>query len=193
MDENIIEYNILIVGDMLVGKTGLFMKYITGSFPNNYLATLGFDSKLKTIQIKGGKTIQVKITDTSGGERFRNIIKKYYKKSHGIILVYDITNKNSFESIKNWIISILNEVNTNISIFLVGNKSDCEEKREITKEQGKNLAKIHGFLFSECSAKYGVNVDFLFDELIKKMHGKFEKGEHIESNNFYILKKYLSF
>ena len=193
MNENI-EYRILLIGDTLVGKTAFLQRYLNHEFTKNKLATIGIDSKIKIVQMEDGVKIQLRILDTAGGEGFRSITKKYYKNSHGILLFYDITNKFSFESINNWIKIINNEIQAGTPIFIVGNKIDDEKNRQITKEEGENLANNFGFMFSECSVKTGENVEYIFDKLIKIIHKKnYKKIELKEDIIFKELMKYISF
>ena len=194
MNETKIEYKILLVGDTLVGKTAFLQRYLNHEFTKNKLATIGIDSKIKIVQMEDGSTIQLRIIDTAGGERFSSITKTYYKNSHCIILFYDITNKISFDNIKYWINMINNDTPTGTIIFIVGNKMDDEANRQITKEQGENLANNFGLVFSECSVKTGENVESIFDKLIKIIHKKNYKKIKLEENIiFKDLMKYLSF
>ena len=116
--------------------------------------------------------------------RFRSITKNYYKGAHGIILIYDITNKKSFENVRTWINQIKEEVSEKVSIILVGNKIDDEEHRVVATEDGEKIAKELGLMFFECSAKSGVNIDSTFNELVKKTvenYSKVSKGETLKN------------
>ena len=119
--------------------------------------------------------VKIQIWDTAGQDRFRSITKNYYKGAHGIILLYDITNKKTFDNVRNWINQIKEEVSERVSIILVGNKIDDEEKRVVKKEEGENIAKEFGLMFFECSAKTGVNIDTTFNELVKKTVENYSK------------------
>ena len=111
----------------------------------------------------------MQIWDTAGQERFKNIQASYYKGANGILVVYDITNRESFEHLNSWLIEIEKNGNKNVYKLLIGNKSDLEEKREIKKEEGEEFASINGLEFFETSAKTGQNVTEAFDCLIKEI------------------------
>ena len=171
MNKKANQIDIILVGSGADGKTSIVLRYMENIFISNYLSTLGIDSKLKKVKMENGSEIKVKIVDTAGQERFRSIAKNYIKKVNGIIVNYDITDKNSFSIADSWINEIKNDSSLKEKpIFLVGNKSDLEDIRKISKEEGEQLAKKYGIMFSECSAKTGENVDYIFNELIKKCY-----------------------
>ena len=116
-----------------------------------------------------GKIIKLIIWDTSGLERFISIKLPYYKETHGMILIYDMTNKRSFDSLDWFVRNIRDHSSSQIPIFLAGNKKDIEDRRVIKKEQGENFAKENNLMFSECSAKIGENIDNIFYQLVKAM------------------------
>ena len=163
-------YKILLLGDSSVGKTCFLKRYIDNTFQDAYLSTIGFDFKIKYVTLKSGKQVKIQLWDTAGQERFRTIAKSYYKGAHGIILIYDVTVKKTYENIRKWLNEIKNESSRRISIILVGNKIDCEEKREVTTEEGKRLADSNELPFYEASAKDSINVDECFQDLIEKIH-----------------------
>ena len=168
-------YKILLLGDSSVGKTCFLMRYVDNTFQEIHMSTIGLDYKLKTVQLEDGKMVKIQIWDTAGQDRFRSITKNYYKGAHGIVLIYDVTNKKSFENVTNWINQIREEVSDKVTIVLVGNKIDEEEKRVVTTEQGKKMADDFKLMFFECSAKTGVNIDSTFNELVKKTLENYSK------------------
>jgi len=149
---------ILLLGDSSVGKTCFIKRYIDNTFQDAYLSTIGFDFKLKFVTLDDGTVVKVQLWDTAGQERFRTIAKSYYKGAHGIILIYDVTSKKTYLSIKTWINQIKEQASNKISIILVANKIDSEDPREVTTEQGENLAKNYGLSIYEASAKEGINI-----------------------------------
>ena len=184
MEKKEVLYKILLLGDSSVGKTCFLMRYTDNTFQEIHMSTIGLDYKLKNVQLDDGKMVKIQIWDTAGQDRFRSITKNYYKGAHGIILIYDITNKKSFENVRTWINQIKEEVSEKVSIILVGNKIDDEEHRAVQTEEGKNLAKELGLMFFECSAKSGVNIDSTFNELVKKTvenYSKVAKGETLKN------------
>ena len=200
MDKNEFRRKILVLGDTLVGKTKILMRYVDGKYNDLNRATIGVDFKTKNVKTRDGKSIKLKIWDTNGVERFRDIIKPCYKGTDGIILIYDVTNINSFNNLKNWLKDIKLNVYHNTPIIVVGNKNDNEKYRRVTKEQGKNFSEKNGLIFSECSAKTGENIDYIFNELTENILLNEEKErirEKIEEKSaekkMKILKKYISF
>ena len=162
-------YKILLLGDSEVGKSCFLMRYSDNVFVENYMATIGLDYKLKYIQLESGEMIKVQLWDTAGQDRYRTIAKNYYKGSHGILLLYDITKVNSFENIREWIKDIREEVYEKAIIFIIGNKIDKIEERKVSTEQGEKLAQEFNLPFFEASAKSGENVDEIFKALYKKI------------------------
>ena len=184
MEKKEVLYKILLLGDSSVGKTCFLMRYTDNTFQEIHMSTIGLDYKLKNVQLDDGKMVKIQIWDTAGQDRFRSITKNYYKGAHGIILIYDITNKKSFENVRTWINQIKEEVSEKVSIILVGNKIDDEEHRVVLTEDGEKIAKELGLMFFECSAKSGVNIDSTFNELVKKTvenYSKVAKGETLKN------------
>ena len=188
-------YKILLLGDSEVGKSCFLMRYADNVFVDNYITTIGLDYKLKYIQLDSGEIIKVQLWDTAGQDRYRTIAKNYYKGSHGILLLYDVTKTNSFENIREWIRDIREEVYEKAIIFLIGNKIDKKEDRKIQTEQGAKLAEEFNLPFFEASAKSGENVDEIFKALYKKISEVYielqkEKGTKLSSNKKKKKKKY---
>ena len=161
-------YKILLLGDTSVGKTCFLMRYTDNTFQEIHLSTIGLDYKLKNVQLEDGKFVKIQIWDTAGQDRFRSITKNYYKGAHGIILLYDITDRRSFDNVKTWIEQIREEVGDKVSIILVGNKIDEVDGRKVKTEEGEKVANEIGLSFFECSAKTGENIDMIFNEMVKK-------------------------
>ena len=181
-------YKILLLGDSEVGKSCFLMRYSDNVFVENYITTIGLDYKLKYVQLDSGETIKVQLWDTAGQDRYRTIAKNYYKGSHGILLLYDVTKLSSFENIREWIKDIKEEVYEKAIIFLIGNKIDKTTERKITTEQGTKLAEEYNLPFFEASAKSGENVDEIFKFLYKKISEVYieiqkEKGEKLGKSN----------
>ena len=164
-------FKILLLGDSSVGKTCFLKRYTDNTFQDAYLSTIGFDFKYKFVTLEEGKTVKVQLWDTAGEERFRTIAKSYYKGAHGIVLIYDVTNRKTYENIRKWMNQIKDDSSSNISIILVANKIDCEnEYRQVTKEEGKTLAKSNNLPIFEASAKDNINVEESFKYLIEKIN-----------------------
>ena len=162
-------YKVLLLGDTTVGKTCFLMKYTDKTFQDIHMATIGLDYRLKTMKLKSGKDIKLQIWDTAGQDRFRAITKNYYKGSHGIILIYDVTNLQTFENVKTWVNQIREETTTNVVIYIAANKIDMETERKVTKQEGESLAQELGFPFMETSAKSGININETFEDLVERI------------------------
>ena len=170
-------YKILLLGDSSVGKTCILTRYSDNIFQEEHMATIGLDFKIKNVNLDNGKTVKVQIWDTAGQDRFKSITKNYYKGAHGIILIYDVTFRRTFDNVKNWINIIKEEVSDKVSIILVGNKIDDGDKRVVTTEEGQGIANEFGLSFFETSAKTGENIDRAFNDLITKTVEIFSKYE----------------
>ena len=166
-EEEEINLKILLLGDSTVGKTTLILKYVDGFFPTVHVATIGVEFKKKKINIEG-ININLQIWDTAGQERFRGVTKTFLKGADGIIYVYDITNKNSFENLKTWI-NTAEESISDFKAIIVGNKLDLEEKRKVQIQWLEKFCKKQNTIGKETSAKDGTNVNEIFEELVKSI------------------------
>ena len=155
---------IMILGETLVGKTAIITRYTKKIFAENYLTTVGIDFQNKQLNING-KKINVEIWDTAGQERFRNIAKTYFQSSDGFLLVYDITSKDSFNKLNDWYDQIKLSAPENSKCIIAGNKSDLEEKRQVSKEEGEKFASDNNLKFYETSAKDDKNKNIVFELL----------------------------
>ena len=171
-------YKVLLLGDSTVGKTCFLLRYCDKTFQEAHLSTIGLDYRLKTMTLQNGKNIKLQIWDTAGQDRFRAITKNYYKGANGIILIYDITNLQSYENVKNWIAQIREQANPNVVIYLAGNKIDVvEELRMVKTEDGQKIADEFKLPFYETSAKSGINVNKIFEELVENIDEVYSKLE----------------
>lgn len=178
-------FKLLLIGDSGVGKTCLLFRFAENSFNPTFISTIGIDFKIQTVEIDG-KRIKLQVWDTAGQERFRTITTAYYRGAMGILLVYDVTNKKTFENITNWLRNIEEHAAEGVEQLLVGNKSDQEDRRLITEEQGQLLAVQHGIDFIECSALSGENVREAFFRMgrrVKIKHESKSKGSTPKQNN----------
>ena len=171
LNENV--YKILLLGDSTVGKTCFLMKYTDKTFQEEHMTTIGFDYRIKSMKLKNGKTVKIQIWDTAGQDKFRAIKKNYYKGSHGIILIYDITNPKTFQNITDWVSQVREEASHNVVIYLIGNKIDLSNERNVSTEEGKELAEKLGLPFNEASALDGTNINEIFDDIVERIHKVF--------------------
>ena len=158
---------ILTIGDNNVGKSSIIEKYIDDKFDGNNKPTIGIDFKTKIIQ-KGNELIKLSIYDTAGEEKYRYLIKNYYNGANGILLIYDITNRNSFHNLNLWFEELEKNLDlNNLYIYLIGNKADLIQEREVSYEEAKDFADKKNIPYIEISAKTGDNINKLFNQMIK--------------------------
>jgi len=157
---------ILLVGNTGVGKSALVNKYTDNEFDEKYISTIGVDFKVKTIVINS-KTVKLQMWDTAGQERFRTITSSYYRGAHGILVVYDITNKESFDSIINWLSEIEQFSKHKPAIICIGNKNDLPN-REVSKKTAETFLKTINIDYYETSAKTRLNLNDIFEDLACK-------------------------
>ena len=162
---------IIILGDSKVGKTSFIIRFTKNKFDETYLATIGVDYKDRIINIEN-KQYKLMFYDTAGEEKYKSIPKNHIKNVQGIILMYDITNKKSFDSIIDWISDVKEIKGENFPMILVGNKIDLNESREVTEEMGYELAEKNQIEFFETSNKDGTNIQEAGLEIVYKILGE---------------------
>ncbi|AQK79562.1 ras-related protein RABD2c [Zea mays] len=165
-------FKLLLIGDSSVGKSCLLLRFADDSYVDTYISTIGVDFKIRTIDLDG-KTVKLQIWDTAGQERFRTITSSYYRGAHGIIIVYDVTDMESFNNIKQWLSEIDRYASDNVCKLLVGNKCDLVDSKVVDTEKAKDFADSLGIPFIETSAKESINVEEAFltmsSEIKKRM------------------------
>eukprot|EP00058_Branchiostoma_floridae_P007597 XP_002593085.1 hypothetical protein BRAFLDRAFT_210049 [Branchiostoma floridae] len=154
----------------IVGKTSLITRFMYDSFDNTYQATIGIDFLSKTMYLED-RTVRLQLWDTAGQERFRSLIPSYIRDSTVAVVVYDITNANSFHQTSKWIDDVRTERGSDVIIMLVGNKTDLSDKRQVSLEDGERKAKELNVMFIETSAKTGYNVKQLFRRVAAALPG----------------------
>jgi len=154
-------FKLVLIGDSGVGKSCLLLRFADDTYTESHISTIGVDFKIRTIQLDG-KTIKLQIWDTAGQERFRTITSSYYRGAHGIIVVYDTTDSDTFEHVKTWLHEIDRYASENVNKLLVGNKSDLTSKRQVECDAAKEFAASVTIPFLETSAKNASNVEEAF-------------------------------
>ncbi|KAM6367841.1 LOW QUALITY PROTEIN: ras-related protein Rab-1A [Alca torda] len=178
-------FKLLLIGDSGVGKSCLLLRFADDTYTESYISTIGVDFKIRTIELDG-KTIKLQIWDTAGQERFRTITSSYYRGAHGIIVVYDVTDQESFNNVKQWLQEIDRYASENVNKLLVGNKCDLTTKKVVDYTTAKEFADSLGIPFLETSAKNATNVEQSFMTMaaeIKKRMGPGATAGGAEKSN----------
>ena len=186
--EEIISFKILLLGDSTVGKSSFILRFCEDKFDEDSLTTIGLDQKNKFVKFQD-KKIELRIWDTAGEERFRSIAKNLFKGADGIVLMYDLSNYDSFKDIKGWINNIKESVDiSKIALIVVGNKCDLsDDEKKVDEDLKKNFEENNKMKIIEASAKSNINVNESFIVLIEKMielgRGKRKSNEDDEKDN----------
>ncbi|CCM04530.1 uncharacterized protein FIBRA_06711 [Fibroporia radiculosa] len=161
-------FKLLLIGDSGVGKSCLLLRFAEDAFTDSYLSTIGVDFKIRTIELEG-KMVKLQIWDTAGQERFRTIAAAYYRGAHGIVVVYDVTDAESFDNVKGWLQEIERYASENVKKLLIGNKSDLVERKVVAYGSAKEFADELAIPFIETSAKTSSNVEEAFLTMSKQI------------------------
>ncbi|KAI7882274.1 ras-domain-containing protein [Lichtheimia hyalospora FSU 10163] len=164
------KFKLVFLGEQSVGKTSLITRFMYDTFDNTYQATIGIDFLSKTMYLED-RTVRLQLWDTAGQERFRSLIPSYIRDSSVAVVVYDISSRNSFSNTEKWIADVRAERGNEVIIVLVGNKTDLNDKRTVTLEEGEKKAKELNVMFIETSAKAGHNVKTLFRRIAQALPG----------------------
>ncbi len=167
---------IIIVGNSNVGKTNIVTRYVKGEFSNEYMITIGMDFLTCNLELDN-KIFKLRLWDTAGSEKFRSVTRGYYSNTCYALIVYDITDDSSFNSVKQWIEDVQSFANKGTNLVLVGNKVDLNNKRKISKEEGQNLATEYGMDFYESSALTGENINDIFEGICQKVNQQIDEGK----------------
>ena len=168
------EYNylfkILILGDSFVGKTNMLKRFLDDEFESNTKETVGVEYGSKNFTMEKGDVVNAQLWDTAGQERYRSMTKAYYKGAKGALLVYDLTRRSTFDNIDNWIIDLKTNCDKDMLIMIIGNKSDLEEERDVSKDEAQAKAEQYNIAYMETSAKNGDNINKAFHEIIEQIY-----------------------
>ncbi|XP_042505366.1 ras-related protein RABA5a [Macadamia integrifolia] len=162
-------FKIVLIGDSAVGKSNLLARFARNEFYSNSKSTIGVEFQTQKLEIDG-KEVKAQIWDTAGQERFRAVTSAYYRGAVGALLVYDISRRQTFDSIGRWLNELHTHSDMNVITILVGNKSDLKDAREVATEEGKALAEAQGLFFMETSALDSSNVTFAFQTVVKEIY-----------------------
>ena len=161
MSEYDLIFKVLLIGNASVGKTSLMMRFADDMFNEAHRPTIGVDFKIKTIEAEG-KTVKLQVWDTAGQDRFKTITTSYYRGAHGVAVVYDITDRDSFQKVSEWLSDVDEHCGENTQRILIGNKNDLETERDVLFKEGEELADQYNMKFVETSAKTADNVEQAF-------------------------------
>jgi len=156
-------FKLLLIGDSGVGKSSLLLRFADNTFTESFISTIGVDFKLRTIDLQGSK-VKLQLWDTAGQERFRTITSSYYRGAQGVIVVFDVTKKDTFNNVVKWLQELERYAAEDVKKLLVGNKIDLTP-REVTCDEAKELAEKLGLDYVETSAKTSSNVEEAFTRL----------------------------
>jgi Ras-related protein Rab-8A len=169
MSEPVVEggdVRLLLLGDSAVGKSSLLLRFCEDPFESNFVITIGVDYKVRTLQLDG-KLLRLQVWDTAGQERFRTITPAYYRRAMGVLVIFDITNRKSFDNVEYWLRNLEDHGDSKVRRVLVGNKSDLSGRRKVSTEEATGLAQRHGMPYFEVSAKDSINVEKVFQSVAK--------------------------
>ena len=170
------KYKLIFLGDQGVGKSCILNRFMNNTFTEEYQATIGLDFQSKNVQIDN-QDIHLLLYDTAGQEKFRSLIPMYTRDANIILLVYEVTSKDSFLHLNHWLNDLTTVKKDEVIFVVVGNKTDLEDKREVSREEGEQFAKDNDYLFAEVSAKYGEGFEDLFyKNLFERIRTKFRPG-----------------
>lgn len=166
-------FKVILIGDRSVGKTSVIQRFVKNTFENNQIATVNMDLKTKTIAIDMTTSAELMIWDTCGEERFKALTKQYYTNANGIMLIYNINDRSSFDNLSKWLKDCKANSHELVELFLVGNKVDLE--RKVSIEEVKTFSKENEIEYKEISALTGINVQVIFENLVRKMVDRMQR------------------
>ncbi|XP_066909006.1 ras-related protein Rab-37 [Halyomorpha halys] len=175
---------VMLLGDSGVGKTCILVRFRDNLFlSGNFISTVGIDFRNKVVCVDDSK-VKLQIWDTAGQERFRSVTHAYYRDAHALLLLYDVTNKISFDNIRAWLVEIREYAQDDVVIMLLGNKSDCQSsERMVRREDGERLAREYSVAFMETSAKTGQNVELAFMAIARELKARKNAAHNKSSFN----------
>ena len=165
----------IIVGNAYVGKSNIIYRFVENKFSENYKATINLDFSYKNMKIND-KIFRIQLWDTAGQEEFQSISRGYYKSGACALVVYDITDRETFNNVSSWVEECKNNGPSTTTLVLVGNKIDLEDKRQVTYEEGEDFANRNNMQFYETSALNGTNIDKLFNDTVESINRKIEEN-----------------
>ncbi|KAK4530984.1 hypothetical protein CCYA_CCYA06G1841 [Cyanidiococcus yangmingshanensis] len=174
-------FKFIIIGSSATGKSCLLLRFTDDRFQMTHDLTIGVEFGTRTLTARNGQRVKLQIWDTAGQESFRSITRSYYRGSAAALLVYDVTRRETFLDVTSWLNDVRAYATRSTTVVLVGNKTDLEERRQVSYEEGETFARDHGLLFIETSAKTGTNVSDAFAIAAEAVLERISRGE-LEGN-----------
>jgi small GTP-binding protein len=177
-------FKVILIGDANIGKTSLINRYVTNSFQDKYICTIGVDFMMKSV-IYDDQILKLQIWDTAGMEKYKQITTSYYRGAQAAIICFDLTSRSTFLSLGRWAEEFSHFCNPNYQkiVVIVGNKSDLIEEREVSNEEIQNFIKLNNYIYYETSAKTGDNVENLFLEMAKNLYTSYKNNMNTQIRN----------
>lgn len=169
-------FKFIIIGDSGVGKSCIVHYYLSGKPKSNSVQTICVDFSSRNINYNDNTKVRLQIWDTAGQDKFRSVARSYYRGAIGLIIVYDITNTDSFSHLTSWLSEAKSTARSECSVIVVGNKNDLEKERAVSTEEGKKFSENNNLMFLEVSALNGNNIQNIFGKLTENIIKKVEKG-----------------
>ncbi|CAL8070440.1 unnamed protein product [Calicophoron daubneyi] len=169
LNDDVICFKILIIGDSSVGKSSLLVRYMTDTFEPRIPATIGVDYKVKVVRVSDGTMVKLSMWDTAGQERFRTLTPNFYRGANGAVIVFDVSNRETFDNLSKWMEELKTFSNSqSVSCLLVGNKID--QPRQVSREEGLRFARLYNMPYTEASAKTSEGVNSTFYDLVYRIY-----------------------
>lgn len=183
VERDIYQLKVILVGDSNVGKTSLLMQYSTNRYSPDYKASINVECKTQKLSFNPTTGAELTIWDTCGSEKYRSVTRQYYKDSHGVLLLFDLTDRSSFDNLANWVQDLRSYCDEYITITVVGNKNDMEDKRQVSQSEIDDFVQRNGFEYVSVSAKTGANVEIVFQKLARMCVDKMKTYEQHAKDN----------
>lgn len=174
-EPNLYRFKLIMLGDVAVGKTSIMNRFVDNEFKSAYDCTIGVEYKVKKIKVDQITGVELKIWDTCGAEKYRAITRQYYRDTHGVVLVFDLTNRATFDKVNVWLKDLRDNGLNDICCILVGNKTDIKERNLNLSDEARRYAIKNKMPYIEVSAKLGTNVASMFENITKKIVNKWKE------------------
>lgn len=161
-------FKMVLIGDSWVGKSCVLIRFADDNFTENHVTTIGVDFRFRSLEISG-HSIKLQIWDTAGQERYKTITNSYYRGAEGVVIVFDLTNRDSFMNIKDWLAEARNGIDDSTEILVFGNKADLQNQRQVSEKEIKEFTANTGIEIIECSAKAGIGIEDGFVRMTKRL------------------------